>query len=52
MSASTPLDSSSSKRALLLRLIAFLVVVGISSWVAWYYLDARWYISTDFWLYC
>ncbi|MEO8810572.1 MAG: efflux RND transporter periplasmic adaptor subunit [Rhodanobacter sp.] len=34
-------------RGLLLKILGVVVVLGIIAWVAWYFLDGRWYESTD-----
>ena len=36
-----------SPRGLLLRLLAVIVVLGVIAWALWYFLDGRWYESTD-----
>lgn len=35
------------RRRLFLRLLVLVVVVAVIAWALWYYLDARWYQSTD-----
>ncbi len=44
VAASTPRKSS---RGLLLRLLGVVVVVAAIGWGFWYFLDGRWYASTD-----
>ena len=36
-----------SPRGLLLRVLAVIVVLGVIAWALWYFLDGRWYESTD-----
>ena len=36
-----------SPRGLLLRALAVIVVLGVIAWALWYFLDGRWYESTD-----
>jgi len=36
-----------NKRGMLLRVLAAVVVLAIIGWVLWYFLDGRWYESTD-----
>ncbi|MDI3262832.1 MAG: efflux RND transporter periplasmic adaptor subunit [Fulvimonas sp.] len=36
-----------SRRGLLLRLLAIVVLLALIGWVLWYFLDGRWYEETD-----
>ena len=49
MAASTAVAAPPRKspRGLLLRLLAVIVVLGVIAWALWYFLDGRWYESTD-----
>jgi len=38
---------TNNRRGFLLRLLGIVVVLGIIAWAAWYFLDGRWYESTD-----
>jgi membrane fusion protein (multidrug efflux system) len=42
----TPAPKSKS-RGILLRILAAVVVLGVIGWGLWYFLDGRWYESTD-----
>jgi len=46
-SAATAVTPRKSPRGLLLRLLAVIVVLGVIAWALWYFLDGRWYESTD-----
>jgi membrane fusion protein, multidrug efflux system len=37
----------SNRRGLLLRIVLVVVILGIIAWTLWYFLDGRWYESTD-----
>ncbi len=49
MAASTAVAAPPRKspRGLLLRLLVAIVVLGVIAWTLWYFLDGRWYESTD-----
>lgn len=36
-----------SRRAFLLRLLGVVIVLAVIAWTAWYFLEGRWYESTD-----
>jgi membrane fusion protein (multidrug efflux system) len=38
---------ANNRRGFLLRLVLIVVVLGIIGWTLWYFLDGRWYESTD-----
>lgn len=44
---STGADSAHSKRTLFLRLLALIVFSGVTSWAVWYFVLARWHVSTE-----
>ncbi|HTV84994.1 MAG TPA: efflux RND transporter periplasmic adaptor subunit [Dyella sp.] len=39
--------AASNRRGVLLRVLAAVVVLALIGWTAWYFLDGRWYESTD-----
>ncbi len=45
--AGTPAKPANSRRGLFLRLLGVVVVLAAIAWTAWYFLDGRWYESTD-----
>ncbi|MFC4765581.1 efflux RND transporter periplasmic adaptor subunit [Dyella koreensis] len=45
--AATQQPPQKNRRGFLLRLLGVVVVLAIIGWTAWYFLDGRWYESTD-----
>ena len=48
--ADTPIvqaPPANNRRGMLLRLLMALIVLAAIAWTAWYFLDGRWYESTD-----
>ena len=38
---------ANNRRGVLLRVLAAIIVLAIIGWAVWYFLDGRWYESTD-----
>ncbi len=45
--AGAPAKPANNRRGFFLRLLGVLVVLAAIAWTAWYFLDGRWYESTD-----
>ncbi|MCP1372729.1 efflux RND transporter periplasmic adaptor subunit [Dyella lutea] len=45
--ASAPAKPANNRRGLLLRLLLIVIVLAAIGWTVWYFLDGRWYESTD-----
>jgi len=45
--AGAPAKPANNRRGFFLRLLGVLVVIAAIAWTAWYFLDGRWYESTD-----
>ncbi|HEX5305475.1 MAG TPA: efflux RND transporter periplasmic adaptor subunit [Dyella sp.] len=45
--AGTPAQPGKNRRGLFLRLLGVVLVLAAIAWTAWYFLDGRWYESTD-----
>ena len=47
ITANVPPPKTAGRRGVMLRILLVVVVVGLIGWGAWYWLEGRWYESTD-----